>query len=232
MNIHLGAMGLRISQFMRFTASFKSLALNIFLLGGLASGQSRSFAQDKAHLLDPHRERDAPLPIYKSVWEILQENWFLLTIFAGVALAVIFWMWSRRRLLKSEGNEQAPPRDPYEEAIEALKALDAQRKQLEAKPLTFRLSEVLRVYVERRFELPAMELTGEEFLREAAEHKFFRNHYDDLLKEFIDRSDMVKYSRESIDGEGLLLLMNSAKHFVRDTHRRFEEERLEHSGAA
>ena len=95
---------------------------------------------------------------------------------------------------------------------------------MDAKPFVFRLSEVLRVYVERCFALPAMELTGEEFLREVAEHKFFRKRYDDLLHEFVDRSDMVKYSRESIDGEGLRLLLDSAVNFVKDSHRRLEEE--------
>jgi hypothetical protein len=95
---------------------------------------------------------------------------------------------------------------------------------MDAKPFVFRLSEVLRVYVQRCFALPAMELTGEEFLREVAEHKFFSKRYDDLLREFVDRSDMVKYSRESIDGEGLRLLLDSAVHFVKDSHRRLEEE--------
>ena len=93
------------------------------------------------------------------------------------------------------------------------------------KPFMFRLSEVLRSYVERRFELPALEQTGEEFLRETVEHKFFRNHYEELLREFIARSEVVKYSRQSIDGEGLHLLLNSAIHFVKDTHRRLEEEK-------
>ena len=47
------------------------------------------------------------------------------------------------------------------------------------------------------------------------------------LREFIDRSDTVKFSKENIDGEGLRLLMESALHFVKDTHRRLEEERVQ-----
>ena len=114
---------------------------------------------------------------------------------------------------------------PYEEAIEALEVLAAERDRIEAKPFVFRLSEILRIYVEQCFAVPAMEQTSEEFLREVAEHKFFRNLYHDLLHDFIDRSDMVKYSRESIDGEGIRRLLDSATHFVKDTHRRLEEER-------
>ena len=206
----------------RLRITFKVLALCL-----VKASQNISFAADKEHLLQPEDKllRDAPLPLFKSTWEILQENWLVLMIIAGAAFLFAFVWWLRKRLLnrKSKNVEETPERDPYEEAIDALGELDAKKKRMEAKPFTFRLSEVLRVYVQRRFELPAMELTGEEFLREAAEHNFFRNHYDDLLREFIDRSDVVKYSRESIDGEGLSLLMNSAMHFVRDTHRRLEE---------
>ena len=199
----------------------------LILTSALASWtKTATFAQGKDHFLDPKRERDEPLPLYKSFSEILSENWWILAIFSGSVLLVGFVYWLRRRLRKGRGKQESLSlRDPYEEAIEALKILAAERERIEAKPFVFRLSEILRVYVEECFAVPAMEQTGEEFLREVAEHKFFRNRYDDLLHDFIDRSDMVKYSRESIDGEGIRLLLDSATHFVKDTHRRLEEER-------
>ena len=64
------------------------------------------------------------------------------------------------------------------------------------KPFVFRLSEILRVYVERLFKLPAMELTGEEFMREIATHSFFKNRYESTLMEFIEQEDRIKYSKE------------------------------------
>ena len=210
----------------RFSLPFQ-LLMTCILLGA----SKVSSAAEKGHLLHPedNLQRDSPLPLYKGTWEIIQENWLFPTISLGVILlcSIIWWLRKKMKCANSSEDGEKLERDPYEEALEALYALDAKRKGMEAKPFTFRLSEVLRVYVQRRFELPAMELTGEEFIREAADHDFFRNHYDDLLREFIDRSDIVKYSRESIDGEGLILLMNSATHFVRDTHRRLEEKLVE-----
>ncbi len=204
--------------------NFARFALNTLAFTVATTTHCLAFAQGDTHLLDPHRERDDPIPLYKSTWEILEENWWFFVIIGTIILFAPFGWWLKRQFQKGAAKANEPPRrDPYEEAIEALNSLGAKRRQMEAKPFMFRLSEVLRVYVERRFELPAMELTGEEFLREAAEHKFFRNHYDDLLHEFVDRSDIVKYSRESMDGEGLRLLLNSATHFVKDTHRRLEE---------
>ena len=194
----------------------------MFLL--IAAHGHRAWAKEEDHLLTPERESDAPLPLYKSFWEIIQENSSLLLAIGGASLLLTLALWLMRRLRKGiDGEEKVPVRDPYEEAIEALEILDAESNKMEAKPFTFRLSEVLRVYVQRQFELPAMELTGEEFLREATEHKFFRNYYDDLLREFIDRSEVVKYSRESMDGEGMQLLLHSATHFVKDSNRRLEE---------
>ncbi|MFP6886633.1 MAG: hypothetical protein VB997_03695, partial [Opitutales bacterium] len=188
--------------------------------------KTATFAQGKDHFLDLKRECDEPLPLYKSFSEILLENWWIWATLAGSALLAGFVYWLPRHLHKGQGKEELLSlRDPYEEAIEALEVLAAERDRIEAKPFVFRLSEILRIYVEQCFAVPAMEQTGEEFLREVAEHKFFRNRYDDLLHDFIDRSDMVKYSQESIDSEGIRLLLDSATHFVKDTHSRLEEER-------
>ena len=188
--------------------------------------KTTTFAQGKDHFLDPKRERDQPLPLYKSFSEILSENWWIWATLGVSALLAGFVCWLRHRLHKGREKEDSLAlQNPYEEAIKALEILAAERNRIEAKPFVFRLSEILRVYVEQCFAVPAMEQTGEEFLREVAEHKFFRNRYDDLLHDFIDRSDMVKYSRETIDGEGIRLLLDSATHFVKDTHRRLEEER-------
>lgn len=186
-------------------------------------------AQEKGPFLDLARERDDPIPLYKTFSEIFSENWWMFATLGALALLFFFAWWLVGRLSKAKTKEEAsvPRRDPYEEAIKALGDLDRERNRMEAKPFVFRLSEILRVYVERRFGVPAMEQTGEEFLREVADHKFFHNRYDDLLREFIDRSDIVKFSKENIDGEGLRLLMKSALHFVKDTHRRLEEERAQ-----
>jgi hypothetical protein len=96
---------------------------------------------------------------------------------------------------------------------------------LQPKPFVFRLSEILRVYVEKLFKVPAMELTSEEFMREIVSHSFFRNRYEELLREFMDRGDRVKYSTESMNREEMNLLLNTALHFVKDTHLKLEEEK-------
>ena len=91
------------------------------------------------------------------------------------------------------------------------------------KPFIFRLSEILRIYVEKVFNVPAMELTGEEFMREIASHSFFKNRYDEILREFIRQGDRIKYSEENFEDGEMNLLMQTALHFVQDTHEKLQD---------
>ena len=68
-----------------------------------------------------------------------------------------------------------------------------------------------------------MELTGEEFIIESVSNPFFQN-YEDLLREFVDRGDRVKYSKETADTNETNLLLDSALHFVKDSHSRITDQ--------
>ena len=127
---------------------------------------------------------------------------------------------------KTEINQVDPePTDPYEDALEGIRSLQSQNPPLQAKPFVFRLSEILRIYVERVFQVPAMGLTGEEFMREIASNTFFKNRYDKILQEFIEQGDRIKYSKEDSDSGQMNLLMETALHFVKDTHKKLEESK-------
>ena len=207
----------------------KTGVLSSFALTQIASYsvQAENAENENEGFLDSIRQGDQPIPIRKSFWELLSENWWVAAlVVAGIMSCILAW-WIRKRFAKKRmQDEKEKETDPYEEAMSHLQSLEGKHRSMEPKPFTFRLSEVLRVYVQRRFELPAMELTGEEFLREVSQHQFIHSHYEDLLREFIARGDVVKYSREGIDDKGLHMLFESAQHFVKDTNQRLEEERL------
>ena len=86
--------------------------------------------------------------------------------------------------------------DPYAEAIQAIEELQAKKHILNAKPFVFRLSEILRIYIQKRFSMPAMELTGEEFIVEIASNPFLGG-----IMRIYSRSSLnlviVKYSRNN-----------------------------------
>ena len=178
----------------------------------------------KGYLLDLNREIDQPVPIYKSFSQVMQENLVpILGIILFLIIAFLIFLILRKRKRTDSTEEIQVQIDPYEDALNEIQGLQKQHPPLSSKPFVFRLSEILRIYVERVFKVPAMELTGEEFMREIASHSFFKDRYDQVLREFIDRGDRIKYSQEDEDDGQMKLLLENALHFVKDTHIKLQE---------
>ena len=175
-------------------------------------------------LLDADRLLDSPVPVSKGFFQIIKENTFLLTSIAFIFILtalIIFYLRKRKKTGIDDKKEKLI--DPYEEALSAITALKEEQSILSPKPFIFRLSEILRIYVEKVFNVPAMELTGEEFMREIASHSFFKNRYDEILREFIRQGDRIKYSEENFEDGEMNLLMQTALHFVQDTHEKLQD---------
>lgn len=178
-----------------------------------------------SYLLDSNLQKDSPLPVYKTFLQILEENLysvFILLFF--ILLGLLVWRILRKKKIISEEIETTPPSDPFEDAIKAINELQ-NHKQIEPKPFVFKLSEILRLYVERLFNFPAMELTGEEFMNEIVSHSFFKNRYENTLRDFVVQGDIIKYSRELVSERTTDRLLELALHFVKDTHARLLEEK-------
>lgn len=178
-----------------------------------------------SYLLDSNLQTDSPLPVYKTFLQIFEENLYsVLILFFCILLGLLIWHILKKKKLNSEKIETTPPSDPFEDAIKAITALQNQKK-IEPKPFVFKLSEILRLYVERLFSFPALELTGEEFMKEIVSHSFFKNRYENTLRDFVVQGDIIKYSRELVSERTTDQLLELALHFVKDTHARLVEEK-------
>jgi hypothetical protein len=178
-----------------------------------------------SYLLKTSIERDLPIPVLKPFAQILNENFFLILVLTLSTLVIIIWRFLRKKNSKPEESNTQVVVDPYKEAIEAIDKLQGQ-KNINPKPFVFKLSEILRIYVERLFNLPAMELTGEEFLREISEHAFFKNRFEEVLKKFVEQGDSIKYSSDQNKGYDTKDLLDIALRFVNDTHQKLKSENL------
>ncbi len=177
------------------------------------------------YLLDSNLQTDSPLPVYKTFLQIFEENLYsILILLFFILLVLLIWRILKKKKLNSEKIETTPPSDPFEDAIKAITALQNQ-KQIEPKPFVFKLSEILRLYVERLFSFPALELTGEEFMKEVASHSFFKNRYENTLRDFVVKGDIIKYSSELVSEKTTAQLLELALHFVKDTHAKLVEEK-------
>ena len=116
--------------------------------------------------------------------------------------------------------------DPFSEALEQINQLTTASPRLAPKPFIFKLSEILRLYVERQFKLSAMEKTGEEFLVAISSHPLLKQKFESTLSDFISKSDLIKYSPKEFADKELELLLESAKYFINKAQIEFNAQKI------
>jgi len=136
---------------------------------------------------------------------------------AALLLAALAYLGVRlyRRLRRAQGLGQ-PSLPPWEEALQALDAL-AWREWLDAgqvKRYYYALSEVLKHYIERRFEFDAVEQTTTELL---ASMRVYKTPMRDDIGTFLARSDLVKYAKWVPPMEEAELAIGKVREFVLKT---------------
>ncbi|MGD8359819.1 MAG: BatD family protein [Gemmatimonadota bacterium] len=151
----------------------------------------------------------------KGPWSIPRSLLGVLLWGLGLLAAVALGWFLFRRIGRGRGPEEGvlpalPPRPPHEVALEALTRLEASPllERGEVKEYHIRASEILRVYVEGRFRVPALEMTTLDLTREMA-----RVGVDPpLLEEFrqyLHRCDMVKFAKDrpGMEASGALVAL-------------------------
>ncbi|MFN7973309.1 MAG: hypothetical protein U0166_13345 [Acidobacteriota bacterium] len=146
-----------------------------------------------------------------------------MVIFAAAAVvAIALWLLMRKlRRPKAAPRRIVPPPPPYDEAIAALDGL--KRRQLPAagrwKDFAFHLSEILRRYTGRRYEIQALESTTRELMRDLRETAMADAARARLLR-ILEETDLVKFARvvPELPAEGALL--SEAFAFVEDVRER------------
>jgi hypothetical protein len=135
----------------------------------------------------------APLELADEAAEARRRNWIAAAVAAMVAIALGAVWWFRRRRV-AEAVEVVIP--PYEWAVAQLAALvrDDPLARGMAQEFYYRLSAIVRGYIERRFAVAAAEMTTQEFLVAMSRDRRFAEDHRRRLEEFMLASDMVKYA--------------------------------------
>lgn len=125
----------------------------------------------------------------------------ILWLSAGIAALLIsgaiFWLLWKRKGAQGMPEKKLPPRAPHEVAYELLDALanDGLVAKGMVKEYYYRLTDIVRHYIEGRFGLLAPERTTEEFLVEMAHANTLDKSHKVLIQEFFNHCDMVKYAK-------------------------------------
>ena len=127
-----------------------------------------------------------------------------------------YLFWRRRRLARQY--QERPPL-PHQIALSELKKL--QEEDLltkgQAKLFYLRLSLIMRRYIEDRFGLQAPERTTEEFLAGIQGNEIFTSRQKELLGEFLQHCDMVKFAEyQPVRGE-IDEAINTCAQFIAET---------------
>lgn len=118
----------------------------------------------------------------------------ILSIIGVLLILIISFFYFRHKRKKAVSDTTIPLHEIVKMELEKLKGAGL----IEAgnfKEYYFRLSEILRHYLEKRFRFPAKERTSEELLKDIQKINDIRESYKFSLKDFLKRSDWVKFAK-------------------------------------
>lgn len=154
----------------------------------------------------------------EDVVEMPQEpSYWWVWVLGAIALAGASgsWLWLRRRVKKLVRIFKPA----HELAYERLRILV--REDLvgagRIKEFYERISDILRHYIEHRFNLRAPERTTEEFLFELANTNVLPESDKDSLAQFLEHCDLVKFARHEPTTEQIQQTFNLVKEFIEKT---------------
>ena len=131
----------------------------------------------------------------------------LALVLAGYAV----WRWLKRR-------KQPRILLPFEVALQRLEEIRPLMQPTSAREFSIAVSDIVRGYIEQRFDATAAHRTTEEFLHDLLEstNPGLARHRP-LLSEFLHQCDLVKFAGISLSVANMESLQQSARAFVLET---------------
>jgi hypothetical protein len=160
-----------------------------------------------------------PLAIKYSFWDWLRDNWKLVVgILAAMAATggVVYYLLKRPKKEVIEEPKLIKP--PHVIALEKLDEIKGKQlwQQDQVKAYYIEMSDVVRDYLEQRYNIQALEQTSEEIFA-SLKTMDIASEDRNLLRQLLILSDMVKFAKEkptSLENEKS---MENAVSFVKDT---------------
>lgn len=164
-----------------------------------------------------------PINTLLSFKEILP--WAAIGLGAMLIAGTAFWFLRRyfKRKKDPEGFIQKPMEPAHVIAFRELDILKEEKiwSRGEVKQYYTRLTDITRMYIERQYDIPAMESTTEEILHAFRKANPEDGLLDEILKELLELADLVKFAKEDplpVDNQTNL---NNAYIFVQKTYPLF-----------
>ena len=134
-------------------------------------------------------------------------------IFVGVfvSLTVIgLLVWFIARALR----RPAPIQTPRDRTLAILEQMRPEIERMDPYRFSIRISDILRRYVTEQFNLPVTRQTSVEFLTGLRKSSPFSEDEKELLEDFLNRCDLIKFARYEATCSDSQLLLEEAFRFV------------------
>jgi len=151
-----------------------------------------------------HAPKDIPHgPAFYLLWA---------AVIIALIAATVFFLRRRKKRPPAAAAAESCDAAAYR-ALEALRAKDYPRRGL-IKEFYGELSDIVRTYIEQRFNIRAPEMTTEEFLYYLKDNRVFSYEDKSLLREFLSACDLVKFARHRPQEEDIERSFLSAKDII------------------
>ncbi len=155
-----------------------------------------------------------------------------LWVSAGLAAllvpGIIYWLIGKYKTGRKRQGREFVKRTPHEVAYELLERLLAEELITKGliKEYYYRIADIVRHYIEDRFGLLAPERTTEEFFAEMTHTNKLDDDHKLLIREFLERCDMVKYAKYGPSKTEIQETYAAAKRLIDETRERVEEKEV------
>ncbi|HMD14893.1 MAG TPA: hypothetical protein VKI62_09725, partial [Bacteroidota bacterium] len=183
----------------------------VFVVGTIAIDTSKGIKDIKP-----------PLAVGISFAEILPYL-IALVILAGIVWLILYIRKKRRR--GESLIPEAPKLPANVAALEALRVLEAERvwQRGLVKDYHSQLTDILRIYIEGRFSVTAMEMTSDEILSSPAVASLPRE-LQNVLREVLLRADLVKFAKSQPLPQEHESSLTASRSFVETSWKPAEEQ--------
>lgn len=154
-------------------------------------------------------------------------NWWLLSLYATLVLAAaagffylgirLYRRYRHRKLHPAPHTVPEIIRLPEEVAMEALNKLKEKSlvEKGEYKQFHVEASDIIRLYVEGKFYIQALESTTSELILEFRQKRLMEENYVSLLRRFLEVCDLVKFAKYKPSNEECIEVFNEAVGLVK-----------------
>lgn len=193
------------------------------------AGDSSRMAETEAILIEVYTMEVDTAEAFKDIknpygvpytWdEFIPEAIVTLGVLIFLLLVYLLYRYWKNRP-KKEIVEEVFVRDPYEIAIESLQLLDGKKlwQQDKIKEYYTELTDIIRTYIENRYDIIALEMTTDEIM-ESLTYTQASPGDREKLGQLLSMADMVKFAKSKPIVSEHEMNMSRAYDFVRDTRQ-------------